>query len=405
MAQINFTLDYDFLIGLFSKNPQEAFGKLIEQILNQILDAESTEKLKAKPSERNEDRTDYRNGTRERSLNLRVGKITLKVPRHRYEPFHSCIFEQYQRNESALISTMMEMVIQGVSTRKIEKVTQELCGQSFSKSTVSKLCKQLDAEVDAFKKRRLDGIYPFVMLDAIYIKVREDNKVSSKALYVALGINEDGYKEIIGFDLYDTETKAGWKDFLIGLKDRGLTKTDLFISDNHEGLTKAIQAVYPDVAWQRCQVHFKRNIMDKVPKKYQTAVKEALTEMFNCKDIESARKKRNEIISKYEDVCESAMEVLDTGFEDTMAVMNLPKRYRIPLRTTNLLERENEEIRRRERVIRIFPNRDSALRLMGALLMDHNDTWKGRSRSLAMRLYFEEREEYLKEMPILKPSA
>ncbi len=181
--------------------------------------------------------------------------------------------------------------------------------------------------------------------------------------------------------------------------------TDLFISDNHSGLTKAIQEVYPKVSWQRCQVHFRRNIMDKVPRKYQVAVKEALTEMFNSEKVEDARKMRNEIISEYEDVCPEAMEILDIGFEDSMAVMVLPKRYRIALRTTNLLERENEELRRRERVIRIFPNKDSVLRLMGAVLMDHHDNWKGKSRSLAMKQYLERRDEYLEKMPKLKPAA
>jgi len=377
----------------------------MEQILNQLIDAESTQKLGAKPSERSEERTDYRNGTRSRSLNLRIGKIELTVPRHRYEPFHSCIFEQYQRNESALITTMLEMVVQGVSTRKIEKVTEQLCGESFSKSTVSKLCKQLDEAVDIFKNRDLVGAYPFVMLDAIYIKVREDHRICSKALYVALGINEDGYKEIIGFALYDSETESDWKDFLIHLKDRGLSGTDLFISDDHQGLTKAIQETYPDVSWQRCQVHFRKNIMDKVPKKYQVAIGEALKEMFNCENIKSARQKRNEILSEYESVCEDAMETLDSGFEDAMAVMVLPWKYRKILRTTNLLERENEEIRRRERVIRIFPNKESVVRLMGSILIDHHEKWLGGSRLLSMAKYYERRDEFREQMLKLIPAA
>jgi len=405
MAQIDFTLDYDFLVGLFSESPQIAFGKLMEQILNQFLKAESEEKLKAKPHERTEERTDYRHGVRRRNLTVRIGKLDLAVPRHRYEPFHTCILESYQRNESALIASMMEMVVQGVSTAKVSKITEELCGQTFSKSTVSKLCKELDVAVQEFKKRPLMSAYPFVLVDALYIKVREDHRVCSKALFVALGINEEGYKEIIGFDVYETETEASWKEFLQTLKKRGLKGTDLFISDNHKGLTKAIQEEFPAISWQRCQVHFRRNILDKVPKKYQTAVGEVLTEMFNCKDIETAREKRNEILSEYGSICASSMELLDEGFEDTMAVMALPRKYRMSLRTTNLLERENEELRRREKVIRIFPNKASAIRLMGAVLLDHHENWLGGNRTFFMKEYYERRSEILEKIPKLTRAA
>jgi transposase-like protein len=405
VAQIDFTLDYDFLVGLFSESPQTAFGKLMEQILNQFIGAESEDKLKAKPHERNEERTDYRNGVRTRNLTHRIGKLELAVPRHRYEPFHSCILESYQRNESALIASMMEMVVQGVSTAKISKITEELCGQTFSKSTVSKLCKELDVVIHNFKNRPLVNAYPFVMLDAMYIKVREDHRVCSKALFVALGINEEGYKEIIGFDVYETETEDGWTEFLQSLKKRSLKGTDLFISDNHKGLTKAIQKEFPTVSWQRCQVHFRRNILDKVPKKYQTVIGEALTEMFNAQDVETAREKRNELLSEYGPLCTSAMEILDEGFEDTMAVMALPKKYRKSLRTTNLLERENEELRRREKVIRIFPNQASAIRLMGAVLLDHHENWLGQNRIFSMKEYHERRGEILKNIPKLTQAA
>ena len=223
--------------------------------------------------------------------------------------------------------------------------------------------------------------------------------------FIAIGINKEGFKEVIGFDVYDGETKDNWKAFLLNLKGRGLTDPDLFVSDCHEGLVKAIQSVYPKASWQRCQVHFRKNIMNKVPKKYQAAVSAALTEMFNCKDISTARKMRDEIISEYEEVCTDAMEVLDSGFEEAMTVMVLPKKYRVTLRTTNILERENEELRRREKVIRIFPNKASAIRLMGAVLLDHHEDWLGRSRVFSMKEYFEKRKELIEKMPKLKQAA
>ena len=203
MAQLHFTLDYDFFVGLFSETKDEAFGKLMEAILNQVLQAESAEQLGADSYERSSSRTDYRNGTRIRSLTTRIGKIELQVPRHRNVPFKTTLFENYQRNEQALISTMMEMVVQGVSTRNVQKVTEELCGESFSKSTVSEICKELDIPIKQFKERLLPERYPFIIADAIYLKVRENHRVKSKALYIAIGINNTGRKEILGFDVFD----------------------------------------------------------------------------------------------------------------------------------------------------------------------------------------------------------
>lgn len=205
MAQLHFTLDYDFFVGLFSETKDEAFGKLMEAILNQVLQAESAEQLGADNYERSSSRADYRNGTRMRSLTTRIGKIELQVPRHRNVPFKTTLFENYQRNEQALISTMMEMVVQGVSTRNVQKVTEELCGESFSKSTVSEICKELDIPIKQFTERLLPERYPFIIADAIYLKVREDHRVKSKALYIAIGINNTGRKEILGFDVFDSE--------------------------------------------------------------------------------------------------------------------------------------------------------------------------------------------------------
>ncbi len=399
MAQLNFTLEQEFFVGLFSKGREEAFGELMEALLNQFLQAESAQKLQAEEYERCSERTDYRNGTRTRTLTTRVGSLTLHVPRHRNEVFHSSLLDNYQRNEQALITTMMEMVVQGVSTRKIEKVTEELCGAKFSKSTVSELCKGLNKSVFEFKNRSLEKSYPFLILDALYIKVREDFRVRSKAFLVAFGINEDGRKEILGFDVCENETEYHWESFLRNLKERGLKDVDLAISDGNPGLISAIRKELPKAGWQRCQVHFTRNILGATPKHYQKGLAEDLREMFLATTVEDARRKRNKIIEEYQDIAAKAVNILDEGFEDSMNVMCLPLKYRIKLRTTNLLERENRELRRREAVISIFPNVDSALRLMGAVLLDHHNEWPTQSRIFNMQEYYEQREKLL---PLLR---
>lgn len=389
MAQINFTLDYDFLVGLFSEDRSNAFGKLIKVILDQVLKAESIEQLGAENYERSGNRKDYRNGTRSRGLVTRIGKIELEVPRHRNEPFKTFLFENYQRNEQALVTTMMEMVVQGVSTRNIQKITEELCGEKFSKSTVSELCRELDEPVRRFRYRLLPDRYPFVLVDGIYIKVREDHRVVSKAFLVAIGINMVGKKEVLGFHLCDTEKDITWKDFFEELKSRGLHGVDLITSDNHKGLVKAVRECFPQTAWQRCQVHFMRNILDKAPQKYQPALGSQLRDMFRAVTIEEARRLRNAIWEEYHDTAKAAMAVLDEGFEDAMSIMALPQKYRIPLRTSNIVERENREIRRREKVIQIFPNGESVIRLLGSILLDDHNDWQTHQRLFNMKEYLE----------------
>lgn len=389
MAQLHFTLDYDFFVGLFSESRDQAFGKLMEAILNQVLLAESTQQLGAENYERNDNRSDYRNGTRTRSLTTRIGKIELEVPRHRNTPFKTQLFENYQRNEQALITTMMEMVVQGVSTRSVQKVTTELCGETFSKSTVSEICKELDIPVKQFKNRLLPEKYPFILADAMYIKVREDHRVRSKALFIAVGINTTGHKEIIGFDIFDAERTNNWKLFFEGLKSRGLRGVDIVTSDAHKSLVEAVKECFPGASWQRCQVHFTRNILDKCPKKYVTGLTSELRDMFRASTIEEARRLRTSIYEEYVDVAREAMEILDEGFEDSMTIMALPAKYRISLRTSNIVERENREIRRRENVIQIFPNAESALRLLGAVLLDDHNDWSRMQRLFDMTNYYD----------------
>ena len=266
MAQVNITLNEEEVLQVITGDRNEALKFLLEKILNEIMKAESEDQLGASRHERSADRTDYRNGTRERELTTRIGTITLQVPRHRNEPFHTMVFDNYSRSEASLIATMIQMVIAGVSTRKVSKVVETLCGKSYSKSMVSELCKKLDEDIRRFRQQSLDWLdAPFLMVDATYFKVREDHRIVSKAFMVALAIKSDGHREVVSFNVYDTENDYCWKQFLADLRNRGLRSIDLIISDAHRSIRKAIAEVYPDTAWQRCQVHLLRNILGETP--------------------------------------------------------------------------------------------------------------------------------------------
>ena len=373
MAQINITLNQEEILEVLSKNRDEAFKIIVQKILDQIMLAESNEILKAEPYQRTSFRTDFRNGFRDRELVTRIGKITLHVPRHRNVPFKTMIFDNYTRSEGALISTMMEMVIQGVSTRKISEVTKILCGQEFSKSTVSQICKALDEIVCGFRDRPIEKYYPFLITDATYFKVRSQHRVTSKAFMIAIGITEEGIKEVVGFGVYDNESHNTWSSFYESLKKRGMLSPKMIVSDAHKGEKTAIGKVYPDSPWQRCQVHLRKNITEHIQKKYVAGIGSELTEKFNAKTLEEARKIRDQIICDYEDVAPEAMEILDEGFDDAMTVMELPHQMRSVLRSTNHLERLNGMLKARSKIIKIFPNEESVNRLMGAVLIEIHD--------------------------------
>lgn len=374
MTQLNLTLDQEELLELLAGNREEALKHLVEKILNQVLEMESTEQLCADNYERNSERRDYRNGSRERELTTKIGTIKLNVPRHRNKPFHTMLFESYQRNEAALITTMAEMVINGVSTRKVSNVIELICGKEFSKSTVSEACKSLDDEVKTFKNRILDyEEYPYLMIDATYFKARENHRVISKAMMVAIGITEDGRKEIIGIDVYDDESNQTWMEFLMSLKKRGLKPPIMITSDAHMAIRHAITKVFPESAWQRCQFHFIKNILDAAPKTQRAGLEMEIRDIFNSKKIEDARKRFKEVVNDYRDVAINAIEILENGFEDALTVYNLPNEMRIALRTSNCIERFNGELKRRSNVIRIFPNKESILRLMGSVAIDYNN--------------------------------
>lgn len=374
MAHFQVIVDEAIVQQLFQRD--DGLALLVQQVVNQILQTQVTEHLQAGPYERTTERQGYRNGYRERTLKTRVGPVVLDVPQVRNGSFSTELFSRYQRSEQALVVALMEMVINGVSTRKVRRITEELCGTSFAKSTVSDLCRRLDGIVQDWNERPLgEKAYPFLIADALVLKVRKNGRVRSQSVLIVVGINQDGYREVLGLRIGDSESLNSWSEMFDWLKRRGLRGVDLVVSDDHAGLVRAVATHFQGASWQRCQTHLTRNILDACPKALQPEVHARLRLIFEAPDLDTARQFLQETLSTYEDRAPRAMQRLEAAFEDAMAVMALPQPYRRRLRTTNCLERLNEEIRRRERVIRIFPNEASALRLIGALLMEQDETW------------------------------
>ncbi|NLH94182.1 MAG: IS256 family transposase [Candidatus Cloacimonetes bacterium] len=385
MARYQITISDEQLHGLLQGD--RGLADLLEAVLNQVLQAQATEYVKAEPYERTEERVGYRNGTRERPITTRVGRLTLEVPQFRQGKLPVDMFERYQRSEQALIVTLMEMAVNGVSTRKIKNITRELCGVEFSKSTVSDLLKGLDPVVREWIDRPI-GTYPFLIVDAIVIKIRKGGRVRTHSMLMATGVNPEGIREILGLWLADSEKETSWRDFFKWLKGRGLAGVDLVVSDDHGGLVNAVAVEFQGASWQRCQTHFTKNILDACPKAVQHDLHSRLRLMFEAPDMDTARVLLDGIIDDFGAKAPGAISRLEAGFEDAMAVMALPECIRKRLRTTNCAERLNEEVRRRERVIRIFPNDESAIRLIGAVLMEIDETWSTGRRYLNMEEYW-----------------
>ena len=376
MAGYELSVGKDLLPGLLSG--QDGLAKLVEAVLNQVLEAQVSEALGAERFERSEDRQGYRNGYRARTLYTRIGPVTLQVPQTREGVFSTEIFKRYQRSEQAFVLALMEMVVQGVSTRKVSAITEELCGASFSKSTVSALCAGIEMRVRAFNERPLTGDYPFILVDALFLKSREDDRVVQRAALIISGIRSDGHREILGVQIGDSESFATWDEAFRWLKGRGLKGVMFVVSDEHGGLTQAIAKHFQGATWQRCQVHLMRNLLSHSPVKARAEVAAAARLVLQASDLSEARRRLAEFSERFAKTASKAVGCLEAAFDDALAVMALPEKYRRRLRSTNLQERLNQEIRRRERVIRIFPNDDSARRLIGALLAEQNEIWQER---------------------------
>lgn len=375
MARLNITLDQDEIFQLLENDTGDAFRTMLQESLNALMRAESRDQLRADPYQRTAERTDSRNGSRTRTLVTRIGKLELKVPRHRNVPFKTLVFDNYCRSEAALVTAMAEMVVAGVSTAKVGRVMEEICGKAFSKQTVSEACSELDAAVEEFRTRPIESECLFVSVDATYVKAREGHRVVSKALMIAMALRPDGRKEIVGFAVADREETATWESFLRSLRSRGMSGVRMFTSDAHEGILAALERVFPDVPWQRCQAHFARNISDAAPKRLRVGLRGELAEMFNCETLAEAMRRRDQIVADYSGVAPKATELLDAGFNDAMTVMALPREMRRPTRTSNYIERLNREVKRRSKALGVFPNTSSVARLLGAVLMETNERW------------------------------
>lgn len=383
MTHLHFTLKNEEIQSLIDKSVKDDLSKtILTTVFQQLMEEQRTQYIKANEFERSDERVSQRNGYYQRGWTTRIGTLDLEVPRTRDGKFSPNVFERYQRNEKALLTSMLEMYISGVSTRKVSKVVEELCGKKVSKSFISDLTKELDPIVKAWQNRWLtDKKYPFVMVDVLYIKVRETHRVISKSCHIALGITDEGDREIIGLMIQNSESDASWSMFFDYLKQRGLFGTELIISDAHPGLVSAIRKSFIGASWQRCQVHFMRNILTTVPKKNSKPFREAIKAIFRFTDIELARAAKNSLLEAYADQpkYQKACETLDQGFEDAFQYTVVGQGHS-RLKSTNLIERLNQEVRRREKVVRIFPNVDSANRLIGAVLIDLHEEWISSNR-------------------------
>jgi putative transposase len=352
--------------------------------MQEMLEAEMTDALGAEKSERTPARLGYRAGYYTRTLVTRVGKLELRVPQDRDGRFSTELFERYQRSEQALVATLAEMYVQGVSTRKVKAITEELCGHSFSASAISAINKRLDESLAAFAQRPLAEPFPYLILDARYEKVREGGIVTSQAVLIAVGIDWDGRRQILSVEMANRESRSSWKEFLLGLRARGLHGVELVVADDHAGLRAAIREVLAEAAYQRCYVHFLRNALDYLPRKADDDCLQELRWLYDRRSVEEARRDLAAWIAKWGSRYPRLVAWVEETIEETFTFYRLPRQHHKHLKSTNMLERLNEEIRRRTYVVRIFPNAASCCRLVRALAVETHENWLEAHRYLNM---------------------
>lgn len=353
----------------------DVFRELLRGTIQEVLEAEMEEAVGASKWERTDGRVGYRSGYRGRTLVTRVGKLELRVPQDRAGRFSTELFERYQRSEKAFVSALAEMYIQGVSTRKVKAITEELCGHTVSASTVSMINQKLDEDLERFARRPLEEPYPYVVLDARYEKIREDSVIRSRAVLVAIGINWDGRRCVLGVELANRESASSWKDFLLDLKQRGLHGVELVVSDDHPGLRRATVEVVPEAAWQRCYVHFLRNALDHLRRRGDDDCLQELRWIYDRRTIDEARRDLAAWLGKWQRTYPKLCDWVEANIEETLTFYRLPLSHHKHMKSTNMLERQNEEIKRRTRVVRIFPNAASCLRLVRALAVEMHENW------------------------------
>lgn len=377
---------------------QDLLKTLVEQILQQVLEAEMEEALQAGKGERSADRLGYRSGYYNRTLITRVGKIELRVPQDRQGRFRTEVFERYQRSEKALVMAMMEMYIQGVSTRKVKVITEELCGHEFSSATVSRIVQRLDEELAQFASRRLEEPYPYLVLDARYERIREAGTVRSQAVLIAVGINWDGRRSVLAVELASRESASSWKQLLLSLRQRSLQGVEFVVSDDHPGLRRAIQEVLPEAAWQRCYVHFLRNALDYLPRKADDDCLQELRWIYDRRDGQEARQDLAAWLAKWSKRYAKLCAWVEDNIGETLSFYRLPKQHHKNMKSTNMLERLMEEIKRRTLVVRIFPNAASCLRLIRALAVELDENWIEAMQYLNMEPLAEQKKEAMRRI-------
>jgi putative transposase len=364
LRKVGIDLDGDFL--------QEG-TRLLAQL---AVELEAEQVIGAGPYERSDGRKTYRNGHRQRTWETRVGEIPLQIPKLREGTYFPSLLEPRRRSEQALLSVVQSAYVQGVSTRKVDDLLKALGLTGIDKSKVSRICRELDEVVAAFRNRPLEGSYPYIWLDALYLKVRQDHRIVSLALVIAIGVRETGDRDILGFSLGASEEYAFWLDFLRSLSRRGLQGVQLVTSDAHEGLKAAIQQVFTGATWQRCRVHFMRNVLAHIPKGSKAVVAAALRTIFAQPDREAAGAQLAEVVKAMKGRWPKAAEVVAEAEDDVLAYMSFPEEHWTRIYSTNPLERLNKEVKRRTNVVGIFPDGASAIRLVGAVLMEISDEWQ-----------------------------
>ena len=376
----------------------EGFRGVLQGVVQEVLEAEMDEALGAGKWERTEARVGYRSGYYPRTLVTRVGKLELRVPQDRHGRFSTEVFERYQRSEKALVLALGEMYVQGVSTRKVKAITEQLCGHEFSASTISRINKKLDSELEKFAKRRLEEPYPYLILDARYEKVRENGVIQSQAVLIAIGINWEGRRCVLGVELAQRESSSSWREFLEGLRKRGLSGVEFVVSDDHAGLKRSVAEILPEAAWQRCYVHFLRNALDYLPRKADDDCRQELRWMYDRRSLEETRRDLAAWLERWQPKYPKLCDWVEENIEETFTYYRLPIQHHKHLKSTNMLERINEEIRRRTRVIRIFPNVASCLRLVRALTVEMHENWIEATRYINMDLLKEHKKEALRRI-------
>jgi len=367
-------------VELLKENGFAGLAEAVTVLLDAAMVAERSDYLGAAPYERSATRIGYANGFKDKVLKTRLGRMSLRVPQTRDGEFYPRSLEKGLRSERALLLAIAEMYVQGVSTRRVKKIVEELCGMAVSSTQVSRAAAQLDELLEAWRQRDL-GRYRYVVLDAQYEKVRQGGQVLDAAVLLACGVDANGRRDVLGCSISLSEAEVHWRSFLCELKDRGLHGIELIVSDAHEGLQAARKAIFPSVPWQRCQFHLQQNAGHYVPSQTLRGVVAAdIRAIFNAPDQEEARHLLAKFLKRYQQSAPKLADWAEENLPQGFTVFSFPASHRRRLRTTNLLERLNEEIRRRTRVARLFPNEASCLRLVTAIVMEIAEDWQTAER-------------------------